>query len=116
MKQIGGSHYERCSIQPWEAIKQNELDYFTGNVLRYIMRHRLKNGVEDLLKAQHYIEYMIEHYKELYVQDQPNQGFSTKELANDLSILWRGANGTSSLLEEPSWQMAPCPTSSAVCS
>ena len=59
-KQVGGDHYTKLQISPWEVIDANELDYFQGNVIKYVMRYKDKNGVEDLKKAKHYLEYMIE--------------------------------------------------------
>lgn len=59
MSQVGGSHYEDMAIQPWEIIERNNLDYWEGNIIKYILRHRTKNGVEDLLKAQHYLNHLI---------------------------------------------------------
>ena len=50
-KQIGGSHYKKFKIQPSEFVIENELLYPEGCVIKYIIRHRLKNGKEDLLKA-----------------------------------------------------------------
>ena len=41
-KQVGGDHYKECGIQPVEYIFQNKLDYFEGNVVKYITRHRKK--------------------------------------------------------------------------
>ena len=58
-KQVGGSHYKK-GIQPWQYVEANQLDFFEGNVVKYVTRSRQKNGLEDLLKAQHYIEYLIE--------------------------------------------------------
>lgn len=58
--QVGGNHYKGKKIQPWEIINANELDYYEGNALKYLLRHRSKNGKEDLLKALHYIEAIIE--------------------------------------------------------
>lgn len=62
-RQIGGSHYEDMEIQPWEVIERANLDFWEGNVVKYVMRYKTKNGLEDLLKAQHYIEYLIEREK-----------------------------------------------------
>lgn len=59
-KQHGGNHYKTKCIQPWEYIEANSLDFFEGNVIKYTTRYKEKNGVEDLKKAQHYIEYLIE--------------------------------------------------------
>lgn len=54
-KQIGGSHYKK-GIQPFEYIDANNMDFFEGNVIKYVTRHKEKNGLEDLDKAIHYIE------------------------------------------------------------
>ena len=58
--QEGGRHYKDLAIQPVEYIHANGLGYFEGNVLKYITRWRSKNGIEDLRKARHYIELLIE--------------------------------------------------------
>lgn len=58
--QIGGKHYKELKIQPIEYIQANGLDYFEGNVVKYISRHRYKNGKQDLEKAKHYIDLLIE--------------------------------------------------------
>lgn len=65
-KQVGGSHYKDKAIEPWEIITKNKLDYFEGNVLKYLIRHKEKNGKEDLQKAMHYLSQMIIEYGELY--------------------------------------------------
>jgi len=58
--QIAGTHYVDLEIQPWEVIEKNGLGFFDGNALKYIMRYKSKGGVEDLRKAKHYIEKLIE--------------------------------------------------------
>lgn len=55
---VGGTHY-KSAIQPVDYIEANNLDFFEGNVVKYVTRWRRKNGVEDLRKAQHYIEMLI---------------------------------------------------------
>lgn len=57
--QEGGDHY-KLPIQPIEYITKNNLGYIEGNVVKYITRWKNKNGVEDLKKAKHYIEMLIE--------------------------------------------------------
>jgi len=52
-------HYAH-PIQPVEYILRNKLGFCEGNVIKYITRWRLKNGREDLLKARHYIDMLIE--------------------------------------------------------
>lgn len=58
--QVGGSHYKGFKIQPVEFIHQNGIGYMAGNVIKYVSRYKEKNGVEDLKKARHYIDMMIE--------------------------------------------------------
>lgn len=58
--QIGGEHYKRHDIQPWDAIHAWGLGFFSGNVIKYVARHREKNGIEDLKKARHYLDKLIE--------------------------------------------------------
>ena len=59
-KQVGGSHYKKMKIQPSKFVIENELLFPEGNVIKYICRHRYKNGKEDLEKAIHFIEMIIE--------------------------------------------------------
>lgn len=58
--QVGGTHYKDMPIQPIEFITKNKLGYIEGCILKYICRHRAKNGREDLEKAKHYIEMLME--------------------------------------------------------
>tara|TARA_R100001143_G_C3263086_1_gene88665 strand:- start:272 stop:559 length:288 start_codon:yes stop_codon:yes gene_type:complete len=61
--QVGGDHYKDCSIQPVEYIFKNGLDYFEGNVVKYITRHRKKNeGKKDIEKAIHYAQLILDLY------------------------------------------------------
>lgn len=59
-KQVAGTHYVKCSIQPIEYIHANKLGFIEGNVVKYITRFRDKNGEADLRKIIHYIELLIE--------------------------------------------------------
>jgi len=64
-KQIGGRHYKHMKIQPTEFISRNEIPFIEGNVIKYVCRHAHKNGKEDILKAIHYLNLLIEyHYNE----------------------------------------------------
>ena len=63
--QIGGEHYKKFSIQPVEYIHANKLTYLVGNVIKYVTRHQYKNGAEDIKKAIHYCELILEmEYKD----------------------------------------------------
>ena len=61
-KQQGGSHYKDMVIQPVEFIVKNNLAFLEANVVKYVCRHRNKNGIEDLNKAIHYLELAKELY------------------------------------------------------
>ena len=62
-KQVGGEHYKGCGIQPVEYIHANKLDYFEGNVIKYVTRHRTKGeGRKDIEKAIHYAELILDLY------------------------------------------------------
>jgi hypothetical protein len=58
--QVGGSHYQDMAIQPIEFIQANRLFFCEGNVVKYVVRWRTKNGLEDLKKARHYLDLLIE--------------------------------------------------------
>lgn len=62
--QIGGTHYSDRGIQPIEYINANDLGYHEGNIIKYISRYKFKNGLEDLLKAQWYINDLIKQQKD----------------------------------------------------
>ena len=59
-KQIGGSHYKDMVEQPSEFINKNKLQFAEGNAIKYICRHANKGEVQDLEKAKHYIDMIIE--------------------------------------------------------
>ena len=59
-KQIGGNHYSKFKIQPSKFINDNKLLFAEGNAIKYICRHPAKKGKEDLKKAIHYIEMIME--------------------------------------------------------
>jgi hypothetical protein len=59
-KQEGGSHYKSFVIQPVEFIHKNNIPFIEGNIIKYVLRHKSKNGIEDLKKAKHYIDLLIE--------------------------------------------------------
>lgn len=61
-KQVGGNHYKQYAIQPAQFALANGLDYAQSNAIKYIVRHKDKNGVQDLDKAIHYIELLKQHY------------------------------------------------------
>lgn len=59
-KQVGGSHYTGCKIQPRDYANANGFNYDECNVLRYLTRHRRKNGRQDIEKAIHCLQLILE--------------------------------------------------------
>ena len=59
-KQVGGAHYKKYNIQPSLFINKNKILFAEGNAIKYICRHQDKGKKQDLLKAIHYIEMIIE--------------------------------------------------------
>jgi hypothetical protein len=59
-KQVSGSHYKDLVIQPIQFIHANNIPFMEANVIKYVCRHKTKNGLADLQKAKHYIELLME--------------------------------------------------------
>lgn len=59
-KQHGGTHYKSQVVQVWDFITANNIPYLEGNAIKYLSRWRDKGGIEDLRKALHYVEKLIE--------------------------------------------------------
>ena len=59
-KQIGGNHYKKYKLQPSRFVTENKLLYPEGCVIKYVVRHQDKGGKEDLDKAKHMIDMIIE--------------------------------------------------------
>jgi Protein of unknwon function (DUF3310) len=68
--QIGGTHYQKLPIQPWDYIHANDLGFLEGNVVKYVTRWRDKDGLQDLLKAKQCLEKLIE----LETEDRKRKG------------------------------------------
>ena len=62
--QIGGVHYTKLAIQPMQYSMKNGLDPLQHTVIKYVTRFRDKAGIEDLEKAKHCIDMLIEYEKE----------------------------------------------------
>lgn len=63
--QVGGDHYSKHNIQPIDVIREYKMDFFEGNALKYLLRYKEKNGVQDLDKAIDYINMMKDNIKEI---------------------------------------------------
>ena len=60
-EQVGGNHYSKLAIQPYEYSIKNELNCYQFNVVKYVTRYKNKNGIEDLKKAIQTLEKLIEY-------------------------------------------------------
>ena len=59
---ISPQHYSKYKIEPIDFIQANDLGFCEGNVIKYVLRHKDKDGLQDLLKAKQYIEFLINTY------------------------------------------------------
>jgi hypothetical protein len=57
-EQVGGDHYD-LPIQPIDYILANDIGFIEGNIIKYVTRYKRKNGMQDLLKAKHYLDILI---------------------------------------------------------
>jgi hypothetical protein len=58
--QVGGGHYKSLKIQPVEYIHANKLPFIDGCIVKYITRHRDKNGAADIHKIIHFCQLLLE--------------------------------------------------------
>lgn len=79
-RQVGGSHYKEMGIEHWDVVALDNLDYFQGQITKYVMRWRGKNGLEDLNKAKHFLDKYIE-VETLRAQGKLNPGILVAALA-----------------------------------
>ncbi len=70
-RQVGGGHYQKQGIQHWDYVAANGLDYFQGQITKYVSRHKDKNGIQDLEKARHFLDKYIELEKERLINGVP---------------------------------------------
>jgi hypothetical protein len=59
-RQVGGDHYSRGAMQHWDLAIEFQWDYFQGQITKYVMRWKDKNGIQDLKKAAHFLQKYIE--------------------------------------------------------
>ena len=70
--QVGGDHYKNMVIQPAEFIHRNSIGFLAGNVIKYVCRYKSKAGRQDLEKARHFLDLLIEkEYGGVPVADDP---------------------------------------------
>ena len=88
-KQVGGNHYSKHNIQPWDIIDEYGLDYHRGNAIKYILRNKM-DPYEDIEKAIHYLEHWlaINDYMRTPSETERERHYeATGQLATDEEIL-----------------------------
>ena len=63
-KQVAGNHYRKQGIQHWDYVLANNIPYMEAQVIKYVSRWRDKNGMQDLQKAEHFLQKLIEYETE----------------------------------------------------
>ena len=63
-RQVGGQHYKKHAHEPWDVITDWGLGYLDGNAVKYLSRWRSKGGLQDLEKARHYNDKLIENERD----------------------------------------------------
>ena len=82
-KQVGGDHYQNMKIQPAEFINKNQMKFAEGNAIKYICRHINKGGKQDLEKAKHYIDMIIE-------RDYGDETYKSQTFDSEIKITYDG--------------------------
>lgn len=59
-EQVGGSHYKGCKVQPAEFIHANGIPFLEGCIIKRCVRHKAKNGAEDIRKAIHELRLILQ--------------------------------------------------------
>ena len=99
--QVGGDHYKDMKIQPSEFINKNKMQFAEGNAIKYICRHQKKGGKQDLEKAKHYIDMIIERD---YGDDAYRSQTFEVSLPNDLSISYGDVDNSFENERETKWE------------
>lgn len=84
-KQVSGTHYKMPEgmTEHWDMVIQHKLNYFEGQITKYVMRARKKNGKPDLEKALHFLEKYLECYDSIvYAPKHGGPPIDTKGLDN----------------------------------
>tara|TARA_Y100001963_G_C6704118_1_gene411031 strand:- start:415 stop:681 length:267 start_codon:yes stop_codon:yes gene_type:complete len=83
-KQIGGSHYRNMVVQPSEFINKNKLPFAEGSAIKYICRHAAKGKEEDIQKAIHYLEMILERDYTEKKKESWSEGYKKWKNRNDI--------------------------------
>lgn len=82
--QHGGTHYKDQTIEPWDYALANKLGPLETNIVKYVTRYKQKGGIDDLRKAQHYPQKLIEVTLNGYPDNLPT-GYFISQLRRNVS-------------------------------
>jgi Protein of unknwon function (DUF3310) len=100
--QHGGNHY-KGTFQHWDVVADLQLNYYLANATKYITRHRKKNGREDVLKAQHYIDKLLELIDDNRMPVPFEPAILVQVAQQEILIRFLEANGVEH--ESPEWKI-----------
>lgn len=84
-RQVGGDHYKARTSgeeEHWDRVNRLQLDYFQGQITKYVERWKLKNGIEDLRKAQHFLQKYIELNETQVGSEYPDGSYVNQDRSN----------------------------------
>ena len=81
-RQVGGGHY-KATIQHWDFVISNGLGYLEGQITKYVTRWDKKNGLQDLYKARHFLDKLIESVENGTIKD-PTVGSSQDKFESNM--------------------------------
>jgi hypothetical protein len=87
--QYGGEHYKGKAIQPIEYAHANNLSFFQGNVVKYVTRYKDKKGAEDIEKAVHYLQMILEFEYGVKTSFKKEEDISEQECVDYHQKLWK---------------------------
>lgn len=106
-KQEGGSHYRKYPIQPVQYSIANGLSFCAGNVVKYVTRYRDKNGAEDIRKAIHYLNMILEFEYPITSSEAPGAAIEAQASNRTPDYLQNNATGPSLILKLESEDRGP---------
>lgn len=71
-RQVGGTHYQQQPYQHWDFVNDTKLPYMEAQIVKYVSRWRAKNGVQDLQKAIHFLDKLVEQHANIHFQEYPS--------------------------------------------
>jgi hypothetical protein len=91
-RQVGGNHYRKQGIQHWDYVLANDIPYMEAQIIKYVSRWRDKGGIEDLKKASHFLDKLIEHNTKLVPDNTDGTWHFTRGM-NEFTPVPDGATG-----------------------